>query len=171
MNEELLVLTLAYVLLTALLLLAVISGRLKWPVKAGLVVIALFFYGCSYLGWKQSQGWPSPTALPDKFLFHYAVIEEPDKQANKEGDIYIWLTDLKNDELDEKPRAFRIDYDQATHGAVEEALKKTKSGQPQLGQPSKRFTKPSDAKRKDALGQKSPLINFTQVPDPALPEK
>lgn len=171
MNEELLILTFAYVFLAALLLLAIINGRLKWPVKAVLLVITLGFYVLSYEGWKQSQGWPSPTQVPDKFLFHFAVIEEPNKQEEIEGQIYLWLTDLKNDQLAQEPRAYRLPYDQTTHAAVEEAQQKSRSGQPQLGQPERRFTKPTDAKRKNALGQKSPLLEFTDIPDPALPEK
>ncbi|MAY43350.1 MULTISPECIES: hypothetical protein [unclassified Neptuniibacter] len=171
MSEELLGLTLAYVFFTALVLLAVIYGRLAWPLKAGLIVIAVVFYWFSYNGWKETQGWPSQVELPQKFLLHYAVIEEPNEETGEKGKIYIWLTDLLNDELAEKPRAYELPYDQAAHSAVEEALKKTRNGQPQLGQPAPRKAKPSDPKQKNALGQKMKELKFSNVPAPALPEK
>lgn len=171
MSEELLGLTLAYVFLTALVLLAVIYGRLAWLLKAGLIVIAVVFYWFSYNGWKETQGWPSQVELPQKFLLHYAVIEEPNEETGEKGKIYIWLTDLLNDELAEKPRAYELPYDQAAHSAVEDALKKTRNGQPQLGQPAPRKAKPSDPKQKNALGQKTTELKFSNVPAPALPEK
>ena len=171
MSEELLGLTLAYVFLTALLLIAIIAGRIRWPIKAGLIVISIVFYAVSYSGWKHAQGWPSKTALPDKFLLHHAVIEEPNDARGEQGMFYLWVTDLKHDELADKPRAFEIPYDQATHAVIEQALKKTRSGQPQLGQPVLNVAKPFKPKQQNALGQKIAKFDFTDVPVPALPEK
>ncbi|MCP4595234.1 hypothetical protein [Neptuniibacter sp.] len=171
MTEELLGLVLAYVFFTALLLLAVIRGSLKWPIKFVLVFGAVLFYAASYFGWQQSQGWPSRAQLPQKFLFHYAVIEEPDKERSEEGKIFIWLTDLNNHEMADKPRAYQMPYERGMHGELEQALKKMRSGQPQLGEFKPEVKQPKQAKNKHALGQKDQPLKFSDVPDPALPEK
>lgn len=171
MSEELIGLVLAYVFLIVLLLLAIIMGRLNWPLKTGLITVALLFYWATYHGWKDSQGWPSHSSVPEKFLFHFAVIEEPDSELNIEGEVFLWLTDLAENEMADVPRAYRLPYDQLTHAAIEEAMKQTQSGQPQIGQSTPRMEKPSDPKDKSALGQKGPKLTFTKLPDPALPEK
>lgn len=171
MTEQLLGLTLAYVFLTALTLLAVISGRLPWPLKTVLVIVAIGFYWSCYIGWKEAQGWPSETNLPAKFLFHYAVIEEPNEERNEEGDIYIWLTNLEGNQMAEKPRAYRLPYDQAGHAAIEEALIEVLNSGPQLGFFGNRMDVGEKAKDKSAFGQKTYELEFAPVPDPALPEK
>jgi hypothetical protein len=79
MTETQITLLLAYVVFTALLSLALIHGLLHWLIKLGVLVVAAGFYWVSYQGWQQSLGWPSSTALPDKFLLHFAVIEEPER--------------------------------------------------------------------------------------------
>ncbi len=171
MTEQLLGLTLAYVFLTAITLLAVINGRLPWQIKTTLVVMALGFYWSCYVGWKESQGWPSATTPPQKFLFHYAVIEEPNEERNEEGDIYLWLTNLKDNQMAEKPRAYRLPYDQAGHATIEEALIEVMNSGPQLGFFGKKMEIGEKPKDKSAFGQQTYELEFTPVPDPSLPEK
>ena len=171
MNEVLLSLSFAYVFLASLLLLTLIFSRLAWVLKAGLIVIVLVFYWMSYQGWKESQGWPTYSDLPERFLLHFAVIEEPDEETGLEGNIYIWLSDLKNLELAEQPRAYRLEYSQETHGKVSEALREIQNGSLQLGIINPQSELPSIESQKKRSGQKYPGLVFEKLPDPALPEK
>ena len=171
MNEVLLVLTLAYVFFTALLLLALIYSKLFWGLKASLIVLAVGFYGLSYQGWKETQGWPTETVLPEKFLLHSAVIEEPDEAEGSEGSIYMWLTAIGDYRLAEEPRAFRLEYDLATHGKLETALREMNNGNLQLGQINPNPVIEETAKKQKRAGQKYLGLEFVKLPDPALPEK
>ncbi|MFW1676508.1 hypothetical protein ACFVYJ_01840 [Pontibacter sp. JAM-7] len=171
MNEVLLGLTLAYVFLTAVLLLAVISGRLHWIFKLTLLLLAIGFYWISYQGWKQAQGWPTDAVVPEQFLMHYAVVEEPDKEKGREGGIFLWLTDLKGHQLAVEPRAYRIPYDQKTHTNIQLAMKDIRNGSVQLGQRSPKPEDPVSVENKKAFGEKKYLLEFSDLPDPALPEK
>lgn len=172
MTEGILLLVLAYVALAALLLTSLIGTRLPLPIKATLSMGAIGLYIASYLGWQSVQGWPAPVApLPDRFLLHASVIEEPDQSAGTDGMIYIWLSDLVDGRPAAQPRAYRLAYDKPLHAGLEEALRKMRNGNIQLGRVN-RFTdrpdRPTDLKR---LGQHRNEIKFYDLPDPALPEK
>ncbi|MGH1462003.1 MAG: hypothetical protein ACRBB6_08205 [Neptuniibacter sp.] len=171
MSEVLLSLSFGYVFLVALLLLTVIFSRLGWLLKAGLIVLALGFYWLSYQGWKETQGWPTATALPDRFLLHYAVIEEPDEELGLQGSIFLWLSDLKNVQPAKQPRAYQLDYDQGTHGKVSEALREIQNGNLQIGSVNPNAELPVTDTQMKRAGQKHLGLEFVKLPDPALPEK
>ena len=88
---------LAFLSLTCLILWFVIGSKGHWALKA--VVIAATLYLCVSIGTSLPDfaGWPSTAPLPDKFLVHWTVVKEPDKQTKKEGAIYIWETNLSAD--------------------------------------------------------------------------
>ena len=171
MNETLLALTIAYMLFTALLLLALIQSRLHWHLKSGLLVLALLFYWLSYQGWREAQGWPSATEIPERFLLHFAVIEEPDKEIGTVGNIYVWLSNLEDHELGGSPRAYRLDYSQAVHTKLQDALNRMRNGKIQLGS----LSRGGDEVLDGLLGSRSVEIDdalqLFDLPDPALPEK
>lgn len=172
MNETLLMLVLVYVFFLAVLILLLLNSRLNMWFKCGLLIASCIFYFFSYQGWKQSQGWSAQVTLPDKFLLHYAVIEEPDKKSNNKGSIYLWLTDLANDEPADQPRSYRIDYHQKTHVEVAKAIKKIKGGNIQLGIKLKKNKKGKyQAKKANSIGNNELVLEFVNLPDPALPEK
>jgi len=170
MNETLLLLVLAYVALTALLLLVMISGRVHWGVKLVLLLMSVALYGLSYEGWRQAQGWPTQAEVPDKWLFHFAVVEEP-REDGFPGAIFIWLTDLENNEMGDEPRAYKLPYDQRTHIDIQLAIKEIRHGNIQLGQRTERAEDPVDADEKSAFGSLKYQLEFSDLPDPALPEK
>ena len=171
MSEQLISLTLAYCFLTALLLIALIFSHFNTLLKTSLLITAIAFYVISYEGWKETQGWPSRTDLPEKFLLHSAVIEEPDEELGQEGQIYLWLTNLEGNELHDYPRAYRIEYDQETHSKVQEALREMQSGNLQLGEIVPAVERKESGKKRFMKGQKYPGLTFVKLPDPALPEK
>ena len=172
MNETLLMLVLAYVFLLAILILFLLNSQIKIWAKYSLVMLAVVFYFVNYQGWQQSQGWPASVTVPDKFLLHYAVVDEPDKKNQQQGHIYLWLTDLANDQPAEKPRSYRIDYTQTAHVEVNKALKKIKGGNLQLGvKLTKKQQSKEQAKKAKSLASQAFAIEFVDLPDPALPEK
>lgn len=172
MSEGILLLVLAYVALAALLVTSLIKTRLPLLVKAALTLAAIGLYVASYVGWRAVQGWPSPvTPLPERFVLHASVIDEPDPAAGTDGMIYVWLSDLVDGQPAEQPRAYRLTYDKPLHTELEEALRNMRNGNIQLGRVT-RITdspdRPTDLKR---LGEQRDLIEFYDLPDPALPEK
>lgn len=171
MNDTLLGLTLGYLFLSALMLTGLIYSRIQWWVKLILIVSAMGFCWVSYQGWKQSQGWPASVEVPDKFLLHFSVIEEPDEQTGEKGAIFLWLTDLYGDELASEPRAYRLPYDQETHAKVEGAMRRAKAGNLQLGVRKGGDDLPEVKKFKKELGHGPQELEFIPVPDPELPEK
>lgn len=171
MNSTLLLIVLGYAFITALLALIIIHSKLSFLIKLPLVIITGLFMLVSYQGWKEAQGWPSSSELPDKFLLHASVIEEPDSTEGTDGYIYIWTTDLKTQQPAAEPRAYVLDYDQDVHSALEDALRNMRKGDIQIG--SKKDTDSSDVSARDfsRLGEQRVVLEFSDLPDPALPEK
>lgn len=170
MNEILLELAIGYVFLTALVLLSLIYSRWRWWLKAGLIVIAFGFYWSSYQGWKESQGWPSVSDLPDKFLLHFTVIEEPDEELGSEGQIFVWLTDLSAHEMAVEPRAYRLPYQKDLHSKLDEAMRESGSGKLQIGEVTP-VEELQQSEQAALMGHKYPGLKFERLPDSALPEK
>ena len=161
MNETLLMLVLVYVFFLAVLILVLLTSRINLWLKCGLIIASSIFYFCSYQGWKQSQGWPAAVSLPNKFLLHYAVIEEPDKKTDNQGSIYLWLTDLASDQPAAQPRSYRINYLQETHVQVVKAMKKITGGNIQIGiKLNKNKHVKDQAKKAKSIGNNLSLIHI-----------
>ena len=172
MRESLLELTLAYVALSALLIAILLHSSHRNWLKALLLVGAPVIYWLSYQGWRETQGWPSLTHLPDRFLLHYAVIEEPDGSAGLEGALFLWLTDLDNNEIGEVPRAYELPYDRGVHRKLDAALQEIQNGNIQLGEihrGSQNLQKTDESTSQ--TGELYEGLEFARLPDPALPEK
>ncbi|MBU0654082.1 MAG: hypothetical protein KJ914_03005 [Gammaproteobacteria bacterium] len=172
MTEMLTLLVLAYIFLLAMLVLVITHGRLHWLFKLGLVALAGGFYLISYQGWKQVQGWPSRVELPDKFLLHASVIEEPDQEKGTQGRIFVWASNLQGSKPADEPRAYEIAYEREVHSALEDALRNQRNGNVQIG------TKGGNKAARDGapvsvrqLGEVQDKLKFSNLPDPALPEK
>lgn len=172
MSEGTLLLILAYVALAALLTTALIATRLPLVIKGLITLAGLGLYVISYVGWQSVQGWPTAAKpLPDRFLLHASVIQEPDRASGAEGVIYVWLSDLGDGRPADQPRAFRIAYDKALHADLEEALRNMRNGNVQLGRVNRMARDPDHPTDLTRLGERREVIEFYDLPDPALPEK
>lgn len=172
MNEMLMLLALAYIFLLALLVLVLVYGRLPWRFKLLLVFAASGLYWVSYQGWKQVQGWPSQTELPAKFLLHASVIEEPDQEQGTTGRIFIWASNLQGNKPAGEPRAYTLAYDRELHASLQGALRNQRNGNVQIGVKERNKTLAGSAPvNVRQLGQVHEKLKFTELPDPALPEK
>lgn len=171
MTEVLIVLAIAYTFLAALLLLAIVYGKLPLWVRGPLVAVSVVFYYLSYQGWTEAQGWPSPTDFPKRFMLHSAVIEEPDKDLGLEGRIFVWASDLSNNQPADTPRAYVLDYDQGLHQQIDQAMRKMRNGNLQIGEVGGDLFDPQQARDENRLADKKIELEFTDLPDPQLPEK
>ena len=169
MNESILLLVAVNVVVLALLVLVLVFSRLHWVLRLLLVLVVSGGYWVAYQGWDRAQGWPSTNQVPEKFLLHGAVIEEPDKEKGIDGTIFLWVTDLSTFVPAEQPRAYVMPYSKRLHGKAQEALRQMRNGQLQLG----RVKLESGARQKSDGGDgEIPLqIEFSNLPKQALPEK
>lgn len=171
MTEIQTILIIAYVLLAALLLLVLVYGRLHFVFKLMLVVMVAALYHFSYQGWKQVQGWPSQTTLPDNFILHASVIDEPDQEKGSKGQIFVWASELKGSFPSSEPRAYVLPYDQEVHSSLEDALRNMRNGVVELGAKKSREAGTKNADFRYGIGDENFILEFTPLPDPALPEK
>ena len=77
MIEERLLLTLAYVITSALLLLFCFYTSFSKKIKLSGVFALTVFYIFSWQGYLGILGWPTSEELPEKFNINWVVIEEP----------------------------------------------------------------------------------------------
>lgn len=171
MNESLLLIVIVYALFTALLLVSLIKSNISLIVKGSLIIAAIAFYSFSYFGWKEAQGWPTTTDLPDRFFFHHGLIHEPDKNTHQAGKITIWISEIHQEQLVTTPRAYVLPYSRQLHARVEQAIIKTKDGRDQIGfqdRDKRRFRAESDQSlARDDISS----VLFIDLEDSALPEK
>lgn len=171
MNSTLFLIVFSYAFIAALLALIIIHSKLSFLLKLPLVIMTGLFMLVSYQGWKDAQGWPSSSEIPDKFILHASVIEEPDNTEGSDGYIFIWMTNLEEQRPAAEPRAYVLNYNQDVHSALEDALRNMRKGTVQIG--SKRIINSGDLPPRDfsRLGEERITLEFFDLPDPALPEK
>lgn len=161
-----------YAALSLLLLYLLIGTRLHWLARAGLVALFSVGYFASWQLWQDMAGWPARAVLPDRFLFHAATITEPDDENAEPGSIYLWVTELREEEGPaEKPRAYRVPYLKALHSQIQEAQARMRNGVPQVGKRkvgSEGHISVAGVMRRQEDEQQFELGN---LPSPALPEK
>lgn len=156
-------------LLVAVNVLMLVFSHLHWLLRLGLVLLVSGSYWLAYQGWDRAQGWPSHNTVPEKFLLHGAVIEEPDKERGVSGTIFLWLSDLTEFQPAEQPRAYVMPYTKRLHTAAQEALRQMRNGELQVG-----TVLPDPAARQVAdgfAGEIPGMIEFSNLPKQALPEK
>ena len=169
MNESILLLVAANVVVLALLMLVLLFSRLHWVLRLLLVLLVCGSYWIAYQGWDRAQGWPSSNSMPEKFLLHGAVIEEPNKEKGVTGTIFIWGTDLSTYQPAEQPRAYVMPYSKKLHSAAQEALRQMRNGELQLGTVLPELSAKQIADGN--AGETPSLIEFSNLPKQALPEK
>jgi len=157
----LLLLTLAYVAVAALLLNLGFRSHWRWQIKLFAVFITAAFYAGTWYGLKHLQGWPLNEPLPAEFRLIAEYIQQPDKQRGTDGAIYLWITDQSKDS-DGVPRAYRIPYQEALH---EEIAAATARGRPQIGR------RVEQAMNNPLEGQSGSAIRFEDEPKVRLPAK
>ncbi len=170
MNHSLLLLSVAYALLAFLLLCLCVWTRWHIALKIGLVSLVTVFYFIAYDGWLGSQGWPAEDALPKRFVLLAMVVEEPNKERESKGNIFIWVNALEANRPAAEPRSYRLPYDKDLHSLFGEAMKKSRQGISQMG-----TTEPKAGPKGFSWlrppGNDKLTIKISDLPRPQLPEK
>ena len=171
MTTALTLISLLYIIMLAVLLLVLSFSRLPILVKLVLTAMVAGVYVLSWQTWKDTQGWPGKLPLPEKFILHASVIEEPDPEAKTPGRIFIWASDLIGDYPADEPRAYELPYDKDNHSALAEALRQQRDGKVQLGGIKEPEGKLARRKTISFGENRKSVLEFSTLPDPALPEK
>lgn len=173
MTITIITLILAYVAVAALLL--ILSLQTRWPawVKTGCIVLVSGLYFVTYDSLTGMLGWPTEEALPEKFLLHAAITEEPDKETGSKGIIHLWLTEVDEDESMplELPRAYTLPYDSELHERISESLRRMRQGILQVGESGDPVETDKIPMESAAYSERLQMIKFYNLPDPELPEK
>jgi hypothetical protein len=178
-------LTLAYVAIGALLLSLNLASKWSVWLKAASIVVVSVFYFASYHGLRSLSGLPSGEDLPPDFRLLYVSIDEPDKASGGEGAIYIWLRTLQKDQqlASGEPRAYRLAYSESLAENVEAALKQLEQGKRLNGKRSRQqiaeqeiteeqegVAITGEAGSEASVGNEFSIV-FSEVPPPDLPPK
>lgn len=161
-------LTTAYVLLAVLLLSLNLRSNWPWLVKITAIAVTGCFYVISYLALPQLFGWPVQQQPPERFVLIAAQVDQPDKQIDYEGAIYLWLRPMSDRNPPLAPKAYRLGYTDLRHEAVLVAQEKMQRGLQQVGE-----LEPDDAVIGTATDQTRTAtavskLKFYDMPDPML---
>ncbi|MEM7562659.1 MAG: hypothetical protein AAF353_06370 [Pseudomonadota bacterium] len=133
MNQTLLILSLSYVFLAAVLLLVIHKSNLQLSFKMLLLVFSVGFFWVHFESMKSSMGWPVSDTLPVSFELIEGVVVEPNVREAEPGYVYIWIRDLA--EADSLPRAYRLPYGEQLHQRIDEVIKAQGRGKRYAGKP------------------------------------
>lgn len=162
-----LALLLSFVALLLLLLMSLLWSR--WPgwLKGLLVVaVSVFYFYAEDLSHRIS-GWPTPDALPERFVLLAAVIEEPG--AKTDGALYIWVNALEGTKPVKQPRAYRLPYAKDLHALLDEGMKKNRQGVSQMGTAEPKAGRSGLSWLRP--GSDEQVVKIRDLPMPQLPEK
>jgi len=162
-----LALILSFAALALLCVLALLWSR--WPAWfKGILVVGVtvfYFYADSVV--HQLSGWPSPDALPERFVLLAAVIEEP--SARTDGALYVWVNAIDNGKPTAQPRAYRLPYSKDVHSMLNEGIKKVRQGVSQMGTSEPKVGKGGTSWLRP--GNDEQVVKIRDLPVPQLPEK
>ncbi len=129
MNASFILLSLSYVLLTALVAALFFLKTLKTSRKLLIISLLPLVYFFHWQALQETRGWPSPKTLPTQFELLGADVVEPDKLKKVKGNIHLWIRPKEKD----APRAYILPYSRDLHKRLFEARKRIRQGRTQLG--------------------------------------
>ncbi|MGK9231812.1 hypothetical protein KXS07_09295 [Inquilinus limosus] len=186
-------LTLAYVLLSVLLLAVMIRLPVRRLFKIAAVVAASVFYVVVFFATQGLLGWSAPVAVPDRFQVLWTRVLEPNPARGEPGAIHLWLEELDDANLPSGvPRAYLLPYSRELAGRVSATQAEIEKGNLQGGR-SQYFGNPSHTADvigpvnagvppggdpsggglldPEFLGGQSKSIELVPLPKPVLPRK
>jgi hypothetical protein len=127
-HQVILGLSIAYALLSVILLALLVFARIVGPIKAGAIIITSAFYVFAYFETRALLGWSSIDPPPARFKLLSARIVEPHSPEGEPGAIHLWVEALDGDNRPSGvPRAYRLPYN------TKLAIKAAGEGRPQGG--------------------------------------
>lgn len=176
-------LTLAYVVVAALLLNLNLAAPYRAWIKVLAIVLVTGLYIVAWWGHHQLMGWATADALPENFRVHWVTVDEPDKVTGADGAIYFWVRRLDEADLPfGPPRAHQIPWDEKSAEQAQEVLEQLEEGEILNGTMSRSVLREEelDAETGEQYageasvageGGGEPMFEFFRAPPPSLPPK
>jgi hypothetical protein len=149
--------SLAFVVVTALLLAVLIRARLAFATRLLITVAAATAYLLHYAGLEALTGRPTGTGLPEEFDVLGTRIVEPRRSNGEPGRIELWIREAGSRES----RLHRLPYSSATHEEVNRASSRMRRGLDQQGR----------VESTDGTQPDQSAVRFEDKPPPRLPSK
>jgi hypothetical protein len=145
-----------YGLLALLLLNLNIFSLWRWWVKAGVMVVTAIVFVSAYGVLSGLIGWPSASQLPPRFSLLHTYIEEPDKQRDFAGNIYLWVQEVDDNQIPiAAPRAYVMPYVVETMKGVTQSQEMLDRGEKVLGESKTQVTETGEKNGVDNGGEAS----------------
>lgn len=170
MNETVLGIIAGYAVLAALLLVACLHTRFSAWLKALAIIAVGACYFLTYDALNAAFGWPTRALMPERFMLLSSWVVEPDKQTGDAGSISLWAVRLDADGPALHPRAYTLGYDEDLHQKLDEANRQMRNGLIQIGTTEREANDP-DTPESSRFADVRQVIEFSEMPDPELPEK
>nr|WP_298686160.1 hypothetical protein [uncultured Dongia sp.] len=195
LQTSVLCLSLAYALLSVLLLVVMAWLSIPRSIKIAVILIASIFYIAVFFAMQGLLGWSAPVAVPDRFQVLWTRIIEPNPAQEKPGAIHLWLEELDDSNLPSGvPRAYLLPYSTELARRVSAAQGEIEAGRPQGGRSRFFGNEPQEARIGGAvpvntaappggdpsggglldpafLGGQSKSVDLAPLPKPILPPK
>jgi hypothetical protein len=126
--------------MASILLWFIIGSKGKWETKAFVTFAYLYFGLLIWIALESYLGWPSKQDFPNKYVIHWAHVEEPD--ASNEGAIYLWLSEIDSNKnynfleyqsKKDEPRIYQIPYSKDLHKKIQNMMENIKKGSVYVG--------------------------------------
>src|SRR6516164_4718039 len=193
MNNVVLAISIAYVVMGVLLLCMGLTSRYAWWLKGVVIVVTSAFFIESFFATKSLLGWPGTGQLPHRFQLLWTRVVEPDPKVADPGAIYLWVEELdENNVPSGTPRSFRLRYTPPLADRSLKARDEIMAGNPQEGTANDMEGDDSKAKTQehaeqlngpnrnefgtgnidlDMLIKQAQSVEFRPLSGPALPPK
>lgn len=135
MTATIILLSLAYAFVLALVVIALTLRRITPWFRIGTALLAVGLFGLTYSQIGELRGLPSDGAPPPFFQLHWARVVEPNIVGQEPGHIYLWLEALDEDNYPSgQPRAYVVPYSPDLVRQVDEAMGKIRDGEEVAGE-------------------------------------
>lgn len=142
----------AFLLLAAMGLWLIIFAKGYWWLKCLFISSILYFSLAMWVSLSQLSGWPTNNEMPETFITHAVLVEEPSKSDLKQkGAIYLWVSEVDENHIIKKqeisswllpfvarknasePRVYRLPYSEELHEQARQVAKMLKAGKTVVG--------------------------------------
>jgi len=134
-----------------------VESSLKWYLKSACISVFCIFTIIFWSSIHSFLGWPAnEDDMPEKVLFHWVIIKEPNDFTKFEGAIYILLESVEEVKTNSllkffgyerdgiEPRLYELSYSRDLHEQLEkQIIPRLKKGQPVFGKLTKSKKPPS----------------------------
>ena len=134
MMTSVLGISVAYVVLSVVLLMMAFKAPIHWRWKAVAIIVSSVFFVEVFFQTRTLLGWPGVGKLPEHFQLLWVRIVEPDARAAEPGAIYMWVEEIDENNIPiGVPRSYRLPYVRMMADKAQKARDQIMEGNPQEG--------------------------------------